>query len=131
MDILDLKLVITTSENPTLSGKCVAKHLNIAEVSDLPVLIGSTFPPYEERGSVCGIPGLVGFSLEDECSDVELPLVTNGLETMVEMIRASGRDDWLYIVVGGQTTLKDMIEQYPDAAAAIGTLIVMAGNWCA
>jgi hypothetical protein len=24
-----------------------------------------------------------------------------------------------------------MIEQYPDAAAAIGTLIVMAGNWCA
>ena len=90
-------MVLTTSEDPTLSAKCVAKHLDLAGRPDIPVAIGSEFPPYEERGSVCGIPGLIGFALEEECKDVDLPLVENGLEAMVEMIMDSGRDDWWYV----------------------------------
>jgi inosine-uridine nucleoside N-ribohydrolase len=128
-DLLDVRMIITTSENPTLSAKCVAKHLDIAG-ADIPVMVGSTFPPYDERGSVCGIPGLVGFALEEECADVKLPLIKNGLKAMVEKIMDSGRDDWWYIVVGGQTTLKDLILDFPEAASKIDTLIVMAGNWC-
>jgi inosine-uridine nucleoside N-ribohydrolase len=129
-DLIDLKLVITTSENPELSAKCVAKHLNLSGRSDIPTAIGSAFPPYAERGSVCAIPGLVGFALESECQDVDLPLIDNGMEYMANMITESGRDDWWYIVVGGQTSLKALIENYPEAASKIDTLIVMAGNWC-
>jgi hypothetical protein len=47
---------------------------------------------------------------------------------MANMITESGRDDWWYIVVGGQTCLKALIENYPEAASKIDTLIVMAGN---
>ena len=35
-----------------------------------------------------------------------------------------------YLVVGGQTSLRDLITNYAEAAAKIDTLIVMAGNWC-
>jgi inosine-uridine nucleoside N-ribohydrolase len=129
-DLIDLKLVVTTSENPELSAKCVAKHLDLSGKSDIPVAIGSEFPPYAERGSVCAIPGLVGFALESECQDVVLPLIGNGVEYMANMITESGRDDWWYIVVGGQTSLKALIENYPEAASKIDTVIVMAGNWC-
>lgn len=96
-DLIDLKMVITTGEDPELSGKCVAKHLDIAGRPDIPVAIGSTLPPYEERGSVCGIPGLIGFALEEECTNVSLPLIDNGLEAMVDLIMTSGRDDWWYV----------------------------------
>lgn len=130
-DLLDLKYVITTSENVTLSAKCVAKHLDLAGRSDIPVGIGTPFPAYADRGSVCGIPGLVGFALESECADVTLPFDYDGLSSMAQMIMDSGRDDWWYIVVGGQSTVRSLIEMYPEAAAKIDTLIVMAGNFCA
>jgi inosine-uridine nucleoside N-ribohydrolase len=131
-DLLDLKMILTTAENTTLSAKCVAKHLDQAgRFGDIPVGLGSTLPPYEERANVCGIPGLVGFALESECVDVDLPLVEDGLAALNDMILASDRDDWWYIAVGGQTSLRDFIQQYPEAAAKLDTLVVMGGNWCA
>jgi hypothetical protein len=86
-------MVVTTSENPTLSAKCVRKHLDLAGRSDIPVAIGSEFPDYSLRSGVCGIPGLVGFALQAECEDVDLPLLENGVEVMVEVIMESSRDD--------------------------------------
>jgi inosine-uridine nucleoside N-ribohydrolase len=129
-DLIDLKLVITTAENPELSAKCVAKHLDLSGKSDVPTAIGSKLPPYAERGSVCAIEGLIGFALESECLDVDLPLIDNGVEYMANMILESGLDDWWYIAVGGQTSLKSLIENYPEAASKIDTLIIMGGNWC-
>jgi len=41
-------------------------------------------------------------------------------------LESSDRDDWWYIVVGGQSTLK-----LPEASDKFSTLVVMGGNWCA
>lgn len=129
--LLDLKFVVATSEDPLLSAKCVAKHLDLAGRSDIPVGAGASFPPYEQRGGVCAVPGLVGFALESVCSDVDLPIHENGIEAMVKMIMESGRDDWWYIVVGEQSTVKTLVKSYPEAANKIDTLIIMGGDWCA
>eukprot|EP00934_Nitzschia_sp_Nitz4_P003569 Nitzschia sp. Nitz4//scaffold66_size103028//32655//37048//NITZ4_004495-RA/size103028-processed-gene-0.116-mRNA-1//-1//CDS//3329556341//3559//frame0 len=130
-DLLDLKAVVTTSENPELSAKCVAKHLDISLRGDIPVAVGAEFPDYSVRGGVCGIPGYLGFALEPECSDVDLPLESNGVEFLANMIMESGRDDWVYIAVGAQSTLMALIEDYPEVVEKIETLIIMGGNWCA
>lgn len=125
-------MVLTTSEKPMLSAQCVAKHLDLAGKTEIPVGVGRELPAYSKRGSVCGIPGLVGFALENVCKEVDLPtLKEDGLEEMVKMIMESGRKDWVYIAVGGQTTIKALLEEYPGAAAHIDTLIIMGGNWCA
>ena len=54
-DVFDMKYVITTSENPDLSAKCVVKHLNLSD-SDIPVGVGTPFPEYALRGGICAIP---------------------------------------------------------------------------
>ena len=130
-DLLDLKYVIATSENPTLSAQCAAKHLNLAERSDIPVGKGVEFPDYSLRGGVCATPGLVGFALEEKCSEGETqPYDEDGIATIASMLEESERDDWWYIVVGGQSSVKALVEMYPAAADKISTLIVMGGNWC-
>lgn len=125
-------MVITTSEQPELSAKCVWKHIQLSELDyEIPVVIGRELPPYEVRAGVCGIPDLVGFALEDECQDVNAAaanLTLDGVAAMAEMIMESGRDDWWYIVVGAQTTLKALIEEYPEAASKIDTVIAMGGK---
>ena len=50
---------------------------------------------------------------------------------MADVILNSGRDDWIYLAVGGQTTLRDFLVAQPAAAANIQSLIIMGGNWCA
>ena len=135
-DLLDMQLIIATSEQPELSATCIAAQLELSERSEIPVAIGSSFPPYEERGSVCAIPGILGFGIEPAClaafnnTGAEPNLIPNGVEYVAKMILDSGRDDWWYLVVGGQSSLKALIQQYPEAAAMIETLVVMAGNWC-
>ena len=136
-DLLDMRLILTTSEQPELSALCVAAQLKMSNVDDIPVAVGESFPPYEERGSVCAIPGILGFGIEPACraafneTEEEADLIENGVDFMAQMIIDSDRDDWWYIVVGGQTSLKRLIEEYPEAASQISTLIVMAGNFCA
>ena len=133
-DLLDLKYVMTTSEDPEQSAKCVARHLDLAKASGIGIGQGSPYPDVSLRAGVCFDNGFtrLGMPLADTCNDgPDLPFDANGLETMAAMLQASDRDDWWYMVVGGQTTLKDLIEQYPAAAAKISTLIVMGGNWCA
>jgi inosine-uridine nucleoside N-ribohydrolase len=129
-DLLDLKYIVTTSEVPDLSAKCVTKQLEMSGRSDIPVGQGAFFPAYDQRGGVCGIPGLVGFALEGACKDVDLPYDEDGIAAVAKMIVDSGRSDWWYIVVGGQSSVKILIEEYPEAAAMINTLVIMGGNWC-
>jgi inosine-uridine nucleoside N-ribohydrolase len=132
-DMIDMKFIIATSEQPELSAKCMAAQLKLSGVTDIPVAVGSSFPAYEERGSVCAIPGILGFAMEPECLKFSngTTVIDNGVEYMAKMILESGIDNWWYLVVGGQSSLKALIEFYPEAAAKIDTLIVMAGNWCA
>lgn len=129
-DLLDTKMVISTSEQPELTAKCVWQHIQLSELDyDIPVAVGRELPPYADRASVCGIPGLVGFALEGECNDVDAAdVIEDGLAAMAEMIMESDRDDWWYIVIGGQTTLKALIVEYPEAAAKIDTVIIMGGK---
>ena len=130
-DLIDTKLIVTTSENPALSAKCLSAQLTLSEKTDIPVAIGETFPGYDQRGGVCAIPGILGFAMEPECEEyASEEAIPNGVEYMAEMLMDSDRDDWWYLVVGGQTSLKALIERYPEAAAKIDTLVVMAGNWC-
>ena len=136
-DLIDLQLILGTSEQPDLSALCVAAQLQESEVYDIPVAIGETLPPYEERGSVCGIPGILGFGIEPACREAfgnsteDAELIEDGVAYAAQLMMDSGRDDWWYLVVGGQTSLRRLIEEFPEAASKIDTLLVMAGNWCA
>ena len=132
LDIVDLKLVIATSDRPELSATCIAAQLELSDHPEIEVAVGSPFPDYSLRGSVCAIEGILGFAMEPECLEYTgPPPIENGVEYMANMIMDSGRDDWWYLVVGGQSSLRTLIEEYPEAAAMIDTVIVMAGNWCA
>ena len=129
-DLLDLQYVLTTSEQPDLSARCVAKHVDLAG-KQIRVGSGEAFPDYTLRGGVCAIPGLVGFTLEAECQEVTIPYDHDGVGALAELLEASDRSDWIYIVVGGQTSLKSLMRDYSVAAGKISTIIVMGGNWCA
>ena len=132
LDLVDLKLILATSDRPELSAKCMAAQLELSNRTDIEVAVGASFPPYEDRGSVCAIQGILGFAMEPQCNEYEgPPPIENGIEYLAQMLLDSGRDDWWYLVVGGQSSLRALIEQYPEAAAKIDTVIVMAGNWCA
>ena len=128
-DVYDLKYVLTTSENPDLSAKCVVKHLDLSG-SDVPVGVGTPFPEYALRGGICAIPDFIGFALEAECQNVTLPYSDTGIEDVAALLMESDRTDWWYIVVGGQSSLRTLVETYPDAMMKIDTLMIMGGNWC-
>ena len=130
-DLLDLQYVIATGENPTLGAQCAAKHLGLADFGDIPVGIGAEFPKYSLRGGVCAQPGLLGFALEERCSEgPDVPVDDDGIAAIASLVGSSDRDDWWYITVGGQSTLKKLFEDYPEAGDKFSTLIVMGGNWC-
>lgn len=130
-DLLDLKYVVATSELPDLSAKCIMQHLDLAGRSDIPVGSGTAFPDYSLRGGMCAIPGLMGFALEEKCNEGQnMPFDPSGVECIAIMLDKSDRDDWWYIVVGGQSSLQMLVKDYPDAANKISTVIVMGGNWC-
>jgi inosine-uridine nucleoside N-ribohydrolase len=130
-DLLDLKYVLATSEDSALSAGCITGHLDLAQRLDVPVGVGAPFPDYSVRGGVCAIPGLIGFALEGICGSSTLPYDDDGIAAVAKMIMDSDRDDWWYLVVGGQSSVKVLVEMYPEAAAKIETLIVMGGNFCA
>ena len=129
-------MILTTSEEPDLSAKCVYEQVRRSELNfDIPIAIGETLPPYSERGAVCGVPGFIGFALKDTCKDVvvpddDQPIIQNGVEYMATMLLESNRNDWTYIVIGGQTSLQKLTRNHPDAMSKIKTLVIMGGNWC-
>jgi len=135
-DVLDPKLILTTSEEPEWSANCVSEQISRSELGfhfDIPVAIGETLPPYSERGTVCGIPGLIGFALYDTCAERSgdlPPPIPNGVEHVAKMLEESDRTDWIYIAIGGQTSLQKLIREYPEALSKIQNLVVMGGNWC-
>lgn len=134
-DVLDPRLILTTSEEPEWSANCVSEQIARSDLGfDVPVAIGETLPPYSERGAVCGVPGLIGFALYDTCAanpNKELPLpIPNGVEHAASMLMESDRTDWTYIAIGGQTSIQKLIRDYPDALSKIENLVVMGGNWC-
>ena len=130
-DLIDLQYVITTSENPALSAECVGKHLRSADYGNVPVGIGAELPPFGQRAGICNTEGLLGFSLEEKCREgLDVSVDEDGISSVASLLEGSDRDDWWYIVVGGQTSLKKLVDDYPDAADKISTLVIMGGNWC-
>lgn len=133
-DVLDPRLILTTSEEPEWSANCVSEQISRSDLGfEVPVAIGETLPPYSERGTVCGVPGLIGFALYDTCAKAnpELPKpIANGVEFAASMMMESDRSDWTYIAIGGQTSLQKLIRDYPDALSKIQNLVVMGGNFC-
>lgn len=112
-DVLDPRLILTTSEEPEWSANCVSEQISRSDLDfDVPVAIGETLPPYSERGTVCGIPGLIGFALYDTCAKANPKLpkpIPNGVEYAASMMIESDRSDWTYIAIGGQTSLQKLI----------------------
>jgi hypothetical protein len=55
-DLIDLQLIVATSEQPELSATCIAAQIKLSGIADgeIPVAMGEELPPYEQRGSVCG-----------------------------------------------------------------------------
>jgi hypothetical protein len=113
--------------NHTHSLPFTRSHSNISLIHSL------TLFPFQR------IPGILGFGIEPACraafndtaaepADI---LIEDGVAYAANLLMESDRDDWWYLVVGGQTSLQRLILEYPEAAAKIDTLIVMAGNWCA
>ena len=134
-DVLDPRLILTTSEEPEWSANCVSEQIARSDLGfEVPIAIGETLPPYSERGTVCGIPGLIGFALYDTCAaspSKELPPpIPNGVEHAATMLIESNRTDWTYIAIGGQTSLQKLIRDYPEALSKIQNLVVMGGNFC-
>lgn len=134
-DVLDPKLILTTAEEPEWSANCVTDQIARSDLSfEVPVAIGETLPPYSERGTVCGVPGLIGFALKDTCASKANPEVPppipNGVAHAASMLMESERTDWTYIAVGGQTSLQKLIRDFPKALDKVQTLVVMGGNWC-
>jgi inosine-uridine nucleoside N-ribohydrolase len=132
-DLIDLKLIMGTSNQPDLSAICIAAQLNMSGISDIPVVIGEKLPPYEDRGGMCAIPGIMGFGIESACKKVynsthEAGVIQDGVEYAAKLIEDSGKNDWWYLVVGGQTSLKRLILEFPEAASKIDTLVVMGGK---
>ena len=115
-DLIDLKYVVTTSEQPELSAKCVAKHLDLAGRSkDVRVGAGSELPNATLRAGIFTTPNIMGFALQDTCEDSTLVCDKDGVVSLAEMLNNSDHDDWWYFVVGAQTTLRALIKNYPDA----------------
>lgn len=134
-DVLDPRLILTTSEEPEWSANCVSEQIARSNLGfEVPIAIGETLPPYSERGTVCGIPGLIGFALYETCaanpSNEVPPPIPNGVEHAATIMMESDRTDWTYIAIGGQTSLQKLIRDYPEAIPKIQNLVVMGGNWC-
>ncbi len=132
---MDPRLILTTSEEPEWSANCVSQQIARSDLDfEVPIAIGETLPPYSERGTVCGIPGLVGFALYETCaanpSQKLPPPIPNGVDHAATMIMESDRTDWTYIAIGGQTSLQKLVRDYPQAIDKIQNLVVMGGNWC-
>ena len=53
-----------------------------------------------------------------------MPFDSNGIEYITLMLEKSDRDDWWYIVGGGQSSLQTLVKKYPTAADKISTVIV-------
>lgn len=138
-DVLDTRLILTTSEEPEWSANCVSEQISRSDLGfDVPVAIGETLPPYSERGTVCGVPGLIGFALFDTCAELKPqqgvglppPPIPNGVAHAAKLLDESDRTDWTYIAIGGQTSLRKLIRDHPAAISKIQNLVIMGGNWC-
>jgi inosine-uridine nucleoside N-ribohydrolase len=148
---MDLRAIVTTSDNPFVAAQCVARHWSLSGTDlAIPILAGSRYPTYTERGGKCAVPGSLPVPLLSEC---QLPSSTQSSfnssnvttsdfstnsnnnvsliqDALVDMLMSSDRDDWVYIVSAGQTTLRDLIERYPGAASKIQSLVIQGGQFC-
>ncbi len=94
-DLLDLKYVITTSEDPAQSAQCVAKHLDLAGAV---VSVGQrrALPDISLRAGVCYDNGFtkLGMPLADACNQGgPLPFDKDGVGALAQMLDESDRDD--------------------------------------
>lgn len=135
---MDVRAVVATSMDPQTSALCMAQHLEMAGRSNVEVIVGEDI-----HGLGVGIwkdDALVGFPLREKCldelfteSDDDLDAIMStlgSLDDLAEMMDDSERNDWVYISLGGMTSLATLTKEYPEATGKIEDLIVMAANIC-
>lgn len=132
-DVMDVRGVVATSMDPGLSAMCMAQHLSKAGVSDrTKVFIGMDIHDAPFRAGIWIPEDLVGFPLRDKCQATGQLATTSllGIEDLADMLEQSERDDWVYIAVGGLTTVHTLAMDYPKAMQKVKDMIVMAANIC-
>lgn len=138
-DIMDVKAVVATSMDPFTSALCMAQHLFMAGRPDIMVFQGKDIHEAPFRAGIWIPEDLVGFPLREKCesilkyvNDPAMSGLVNFSDTegLAQMLEESGRDDWVYITLGGMTTVAALTQEYPEAAARIKDMVVMGANVC-
>lgn len=125
--------------DPFTSALCMAQHLLLAGRQDVKVIAGKDIHD-SPRAGIWQVEDLVGFPLREKCEsglnieEVGVNFIDaesiGDLEDLKTLLAESDRDDWVYITLGGMTTIAALTKQYPDEAAKIQDMIVMGTNIC-
>lgn len=137
-DIMDIKAVVGTSMDPITSALCMAYHLFIAGRTDVKVYAGKDIHDAPFRSGIWIDENLVGFPLREKCesflddapSEKEVLASIGDMKDLAQMLVKSDRDDWVYISLGGMSTIAALTKDYPEAADKIEDMVVMGTNIC-
>lgn len=135
-DIMDVKAVVATSMDPFASALCMAQHLSIAGHPEIPVFVGKDIHEAPFRAGIWIPEDLVGFPLREKCESVLQQdskrdvMRFHDMKDLAYMLKDSDHDDWVYLALGGMTTVAALTQEYPEAAAKIKDMVVMGANVC-
>lgn len=137
---MDIKAVVGTSMDPYISALCMAQHLFLAgrAEDDVKVIVGKDIHDAPFRAGIWIPEDLVGFPLREKClyandTDLEEGIMSVELGDMTDlanMLVDSERHDWVYISLGGLTSVSALTKEFPDAAKKIEDMVVMASAIC-
>lgn len=132
-DLIDLRYVITSGDYSDLGSSCVGKYLGVTERLDIRVGEGEAtrLNAILNEGNQT-ISTNVTNTLNEFCNEdgPKAEVDKDGVVEVASMLERSDRDDWVYLLVGGASTLKTLIQNHPVAASKLSTLVVMTGDWC-
>eukprot|EP00536_Pseudo-nitzschia_multiseries_P006153 jgi/Psemu1/286270/fgenesh1_pg.128_\ len=149
------QLIVTTSERPDWSASCVAHQIQRSSSllsSSSSLSLGNNNNNNNNHNIRIPVVAIDGTST----STGAIAILPDGVRHAAAMIEASDRTDWVYIVVGGQSSLEALIrydnsEEHNDEGhdnghghdndqgqghskgsilAKIEHLVIMGGNWC-
>jgi len=132
-DLIDLRYVITSGDYSDLGSSCVGKYLGVTERLDIRVGKGeATRLNFTLNEGNKTISTNVTNTLNEFCNEdgPKAEVDKDGVVEVASMLERSDRDDWVYLLVGGASTLKTLIQNHPVAASKLSTLVVMTGDWC-
>tara|TARA_B100001123_G_scaffold447833_1_gene606642 strand:+ start:1748 stop:2758 length:1011 start_codon:yes stop_codon:yes gene_type:complete len=105
---LETKLIVTATGDTELRAKVTAKYLQVAGKTDIPIGIGVR----GEGGVDNQKPWVEGYEL----SEYPGPIFEDGIQAMIDVIRASDEIVTL-LVVGPATNIKVILERAPEIAS--------------